>query len=64
MKLEIELNEYDYTGSHNDIYGTVTVVNGVELELHNQDTETILQQVLEHLGYEVEIINRYNGELI
>lgn len=54
-KLSIELNEFDYTGSSNDIYGMQVMVNGVEMPFINLDTETILQQVLEHLGYEVEI---------
>ena len=56
QKLVIELNEYDYTGSSNDIYGMVVKVNGVEMPYHNLDTSTILEEVLEHLGYEVEII--------
>jgi hypothetical protein len=55
-KLVIELNEYDYTGSSNDIYGMVVKVNGVEMPYHNLDVSTILEEVLEHLGYEVEII--------
>jgi len=37
-------------------------VNGKELDLHNQDVATILQQVLAELGYEAEIIETYNGE--
>lgn len=41
-------------------YGTITKVNGQELELHNQDTATILRQVLEYLGYEVEINEKYS----
>lgn len=36
-------------------YGTITTVNGVELESHNQDSYTMIKQILEHLGYEVEI---------
>jgi hypothetical protein len=56
QKLVIELNEYDYTGSSNDIYGMVVKVNGVEMPYHNLDTSTILEEVLEYLGYEVEII--------
>mgnify|MGYP003338018832 CR=1 FL=1 len=38
-------------------YGTITTVNGVELPCHNQNAETILKQVLEHLGYKVEIVS-------
>jgi len=55
--LNIKLIDYGYhcgDGCCYD-YGTVTYVNGVELPLHNQDTPTILRQVLEHLGYEVNI---------
>jgi hypothetical protein len=56
--LEITLNEYYYDcgdGCCTD-YGTITTINGVELDCHNTDTETIVRQILEHLGYKV-IIN-------
>ncbi len=33
-------------------YGTEVRVNGEALECNNQDTATILQKVLEHLGYD------------
>jgi hypothetical protein len=61
-KLHIELNEYCYNCPDGCCtnYGTITKVNGQELELHNQDTATILKQVLEHLGYEVEINEKYS----
>jgi len=36
-------------------YGTITKVNGEELDFHNQDTETIVKGILEKLGYDVEI---------
>ena len=61
-KLNISLAEYTYTcgdGCCTD-FGTVTTVNGVELPCHNQDAETILRQVLEHLGYEVDIESSYD----
>jgi len=56
-KIKIELNDYDYNCSDGCCtnYGTVTKVNGVELSCHNQDAGTIVQQILEHLGYEVEV---------
>lgn len=54
-QLNIELNEFDYTGSANDIYGMEVKVNGELMPLNNVDTATILQQVLEHLGYDVKI---------
>ena len=63
-KIKIELNEYNYTcgdGCCTD-YGTETKVNGTSLPCHNQDTATILQQVLEHLGYEVEIEENYESD--
>jgi hypothetical protein len=65
-KLKITFDEYNYQCADGccDHYGTITTINGEELPLHNQDYETIVQQILEHLGYEVEIINLYNGEEI
>ena len=61
-KLNINLTEYTYDCSDGccTTFGTITTVNGVELPYNNQDTETILRQVLEHLGYEVEIEYSYN----
>ena len=56
-KLTITLEDYDYNcadGCCNN-YGTITTCNGVQLECHNSDTKTIVQQILEHLGYDVEI---------
>ena len=63
-KVKIELDEYHYNCSDGCCvsYGTTTTVNGKELDLHNQDVATILQQVLTELGYEAEIIETYNGE--
>jgi hypothetical protein len=62
--LNIQLNEYNHQCGDGccDIYGTITTINGVELSCHNQDTYTIVKQILEHLGYEVEITETYNGE--
>lgn len=55
--LKINLTEYGYSCGDGCCYnyGTITTVNGVELPFHNQDAVTILIQVLEHLGYKVEI---------
>ena len=57
--IKIKLTEYNYDCADGCCthYGTITEVNGVELPCHNQDAETILRQVLEHLGYKVEIKN-------
>lgn len=63
-KLKIELNEYYYNCADGCCtnYGTITKLNGKELDLHNQDTGTILEQVLVELGYDVEIIETYDSE--
>ena len=61
----IELREYQFKCGDGccDNYGTDVYVNGVELELKNQDTTTIIKQVLEHLGHEnVRVIETYNGK--
>ena len=43
-------------------YGTDTIVNGEKMPLINQDAATILEMVLEHLGYEVEVNEEYEGD--
>lgn len=62
--LNITLNEYHYDCADNccTSYGTVTTVNGVELENHDEDVGSILKQVLTHLGYEVNLKETYNGK--
>lgn len=64
MKLTIKLDEYDYKCADGccDNFGVITTINDVELPCHNIDKETILTQILKHLGFEVEIINSFNGE--
>ena len=60
-KVKVEINDYTYDcadGCCTD-FGTQVIVNGVELDLHNQDTGTIVRQILEYLGYEVELIETY-----
>ena len=59
-KVTIEFEDYDYKCSDGccDHYGTITTINGEELPCHNQDKETIIKYILEHLGFEVEIINK------
>lgn len=65
-EIEIILDEYDWTCSDGccQHFGIVTTVDGVEMPAHNTDTETILRQVLEHLGYKVTIKHLDNGEEI
>ncbi len=63
QKLKIDMQEYYNTcgdGCCTD-YGTIIKVNGVELPSHNQDAYTILKNVLEFLGYEVEINETFEG---
>jgi hypothetical protein len=57
-KIKIELKEYSYRCADGccAYYGTKIMIDGVELENQNQDAGTILTQVLQHLGYEVELI--------
>ena len=64
QKVTIVLDDYDYDCGDGCCtnYGTTTMVDGVELFSHNQDPETILKQVLEHLGFEVDITQTYNGK--
>jgi hypothetical protein len=64
MKVKIMFNHYDYQCGDGccDNFGIVTTVNGKELSCHNTDVETIVQGILQELGYEVEMINYYNGE--
>lgn len=60
-KVHIKFSEYHYKCGDGccDIFGTKTEVNGVEMDSHNMDTETILKNILEHLGYEVIIEGEY-----
>jgi hypothetical protein len=61
MKVEITFKHYNNScgdGCCID-YGTITEVNGEELEFRNEDTETIVRGILEKLGYEVEIESIY-----
>ncbi len=59
--IHILLKEYSYTCSDGCCtdYGTITELNGEELPLHNSDTYTIIKQILENLGYVVEIEETY-----
>ena len=63
-QVKITLHEYAYHCGDGCCfnYGTITTVNGVQMEAHNTDVQTILQQVLTHLGYSVEIETTYDKE--
>jgi hypothetical protein len=55
--LKITFTEYGYSCGDGCCYnsGVVTSLNGVELSNQNEDTETIVKQILEYLGYTVEV---------
>jgi len=61
-KLVVELHEYSHSCSDGCCtdYGTMVKVNGVELPFHNTDTYTIVEQILKHLGYDVEMKDSYD----
>ncbi|MDD2305399.1 MAG: hypothetical protein PHP53_11930 [Prolixibacteraceae bacterium] len=61
-KVKIILHEYAYHCGDGCCfnYGTITTVNDTQLDYHNQDAETIVRQILEHLGYSVEIETTYD----
>lgn len=56
-ELKITFTEYGYSCGDGCCYnyGTITKVNGIQLPTHNQDPETIIRQILEHLGYKVQV---------
>lgn len=66
-KIKIELDEWIWECGDGCCtnYGTTTQVDGVIMPLDNQDVGTIVTMILEHLGYEVELIETYdNGEIV
>lgn len=64
-KVIVEFNEYDYQCADGccNHWGLQVMVDGVVMNADNLDVQTQVQQILEHLGYEVEIVNKYNGEV-
>lgn len=62
--VKIKLTDYHYQCGDGccDHFGTITEVNGVELPCHNQDSATIVRQILEHLGYEVYLEEEFDWE--
>lgn len=56
-KVKIRLKDYDYECGDGCCtwYGTITEVNDIRLPIENTDRYTIIKQILEHLGYEVDI---------
>lgn len=63
-KLNIKFTDYEYPcgdGCCLD-YGILTEINGETLDLRNTDMETQVRQILEHLGYEVNIETIYDRD--
>jgi len=65
-KVKIEIDDYYYDCAEGccTTYGTRVKLNDVDLPCENTDLPTQITQILEHLGYEVELTETYNGELI
>jgi hypothetical protein len=57
-ELEIELHDYSYSCADGccDYWGTTVKVNGEELEETSTDLPSMLENILTHLGYKVNII--------
>ena len=55
--LKITFTEYGYSCGDGCCYnsGVITTVNGLQLSNQNEDAENIVRQILEHLGYTVEV---------
>ena len=64
-KVKIVIDEWNHTCGDGCCYtwGKNINLNGTDLSNQSDELGTQIQQVLEHLGYEVEIINTYNGEI-
>lgn len=60
--LKINLYEYGYSDKGGYETGTKTTINNLLLPNYYNETGDILQQVLEHLGYKVEITVEDNYE--
>lgn len=56
-KVKITFEDYSYKCGDGccDMWGTVTTVNGVELPFHNEDVDTIVEGILNALGYDCEV---------
>jgi ABC-type proline/glycine betaine transport system substrate-binding protein len=64
-ELDINFHEYSYScgeGCCTD-YGTITTINGVVLEDNTSEYTVIIKQILEHLGYKVNITTTEDYEL-
>ena len=55
--LKITFTEYGYSCGDGCCYnsGIITSINGFQLPNQNEDTGTIVKEILEYLGYTVEV---------
>lgn len=62
MKVKVELIDYTYECGDGCCtnYGTITKVNGKQLEIENEDRATILREVLIELGYDAKVEEKYD----
>jgi hypothetical protein len=63
-KVKIDFKHWSYTCADGCCtnYGMLTYVNGEELPLQNEDVETVVEQILIALGYDVEVETIYENE--
>lgn len=64
QKVKIVIDEYYYDCGDGCCtnYGLNVQINDVDLPYKNMDVGTQVRQILEHLGYEVDLTETYNGE--
>lgn len=60
MKHKIVLDDFHYQCGDGccDVFGTSVTIDGVKLYCYNMDVDTILFNVLHHLGIEAEIVRK------
>ena len=63
-KLKIEIDDYWYDCADGccTYTGTTVKINGVELSTDSSNVQDIVEDILQHLGYKVEVIKTYNGK--
>lgn len=63
-KVKITLTEWHYKCGDGccDHYGTDVKVNGNKITTNSEDTSEILRAVFEHLGFDIEVEQKYDYE--
>ena len=59
-KVKVEITEYDILGSEAWCRGVAVRVNGQDLGKDLSNPITMVEAILKHLGYDVEINNEYD----